>query len=109
MAALSAQKITSPSLTPVFSAVAAADNMPTGENTFLYVKNGGGSPDTVTIAAYPDTAPWGAAIPDLTVSVAAGTERIIPLTPSSFANPADGRAYATHSFTTSVTCAVITT
>ncbi len=72
--------------------------------TFIHVKNGGGSPDTVTIVS--QNSEDGLAVADRTVVVPAGEERMIgPLLPHVY-NDGDGLVNFTHSFITSVTQAV---
>ncbi len=68
---------------------------------FLHVKNGGGSPDTVTIAAQPSVD--GLDVPDRTVLVPAGEERIIGPLLRNVYNDSDGLVNFVHSFITSVT------
>lgn len=92
-------------MVPTYGAVAASDEFPNDGKTFLHVKNGGASPDTVTITT-PATAS-GIAIADPTVVVTNGTEKMIgPFDPTLF-NAADGNVDVAHSYTTTVTCAVI--
>lgn len=107
MALLTLQTISLPSLTPSYGAVSASDTIANADDrTFLHVKNAGGSPDTVTIVI-PGTDQFGSAIPDPTVSVPATTgDRMIPVT-AAMADPATGLITVTHSFTTSVTCALV--
>ena len=110
MAALTTQQIVQAGLNPTFTAAAGGGDTATpGDKTFLVVKNGGGSPITVTLAAFPDTSPWGTTIPDLAVTVPNAGERWIgPLVGSSFANPSTGAAGISYSGVTSVTVAVVT-
>lgn len=111
MAAIAPQKVAAQGVAPSFVAVGGAgDNFQCGDGAFIYIKNANASACVVTIASYPDTSPWGSAVPDLTVSVpGSGGERIIgPLYGAQFGNPADGRAYATYSVTASVTVAHLT-
>lgn len=108
MALIATQQMAVTGTAPTYSAVSASD---TGDvsngRTFLHVKNGGGSSDTVTLIT-PGTGPGGTAIADLAVTVANGADRFIgPINP----DPQDGFGpvvTVTHSFTTSVTCAFIT-
>ena len=88
-----------------YTAVSASDTL--GETSsgraFLHVKNAGGSSDTVTIVT-PGTVGPGLAIADLAVVVANGTEKFIgPLDPAIFPTGST----VTHSFTTSVTAALV--
>ena len=106
MAALTTQYVSPTGLAPTYGAVSASDTLSPGNTLFLHVKNAGGSPDTVTIAGV-GTEPYGVSKPNLTVSVPATTgDRMIgPLKAEWFA--VNGTITVTHSFTTSVTCAVI--
>lgn len=106
MAALTTQYILATGTAVTYGAVSASDTLTPGANVFLHVKNAGGSPDTVTIAAVGNE-PWGVAKPSLTVSVPATTgDRMIgPIKAEWFA--VNGTVTVTHSFTTSVTCAVV--
>jgi hypothetical protein len=110
MAALTIQEITSAGIVPTYGAVSASDTItPTvTDNLILHVKNGGGSPDSVVVDDPTSQNPGGAAAfnPDLTVSVTNGTEKFIELDPARFTNTSTGLITVTHSFTTSVTCAV---
>lgn len=107
MALLTVQTISLPSLTPSYGAVSGSDTMTVyDDRTFLHVKNAGGSSDTVTIVI-PGNDQFGSAIPDPTVSVPATTgDRMIPLNPA-MADPTTGLITITHSFTTTVTCALV--
>lgn len=104
MALLTVQQIGSPS-TPTYAAVAASDTVvadPSG--LILEVRNAGGSSDTVTITD-PGTTPAGSAATNPSFAVPATTGvRQYKLSPS-FAN-GSGIITISHSFTTSVTCAV---
>ncbi len=72
--------------------------------TFLHVKNGGGSPDVVTIVS--EQISDGLALADRTVNVPAGEERMIgPLVPAVY-NDGAGLVNVSHSFITTVTQAV---
>lgn len=107
MALLTPQQVTKAGLQPVYSAVSASDTIADiSPGMFLHVKNGGGSSDTVTQDDAGTTA-GGSSAADPTVSVPATTgDRMIYIVPS-FVNPATGLITVTHSFTTSVTCALI--
>ena len=103
---------TAAAFTPTYSSVAASDTfaMTSGHSYLLIVRNAGGSPDTVTIDD-PNSANPGAAVAfdaDATGSVPATTgERWFKLNPARFKNAATGLCTITHSFQTSVTCAVV--
>lgn len=105
MALLSTQVAVQAGLTPSYGAVSASDTAVPGDQVVLHVKNGGGSPDTVTLVT-PGTVS-GLAIADQTVSVAAGAEKFIPLISELYRDPTTGLCTIQHSFTTSVTCAVV--
>ena len=105
MALLTAQPIVVTGLAATYGAVSASDTVAADSGLFLHVKNAGGSSDTVTVVV-PGTT-YGQNNPDYTVSVPATTgERFIPLYPA-IADPTTGLITILHSFTTSVTCAVI--
>lgn len=107
MAALTTQSITLAGLNPTFTAVSASDTFDPGDRTYLHVTNGGGSPDTVAIVT-PATS-RGLAISDAGGSCTNGQSRIYgPFPADLFADPSTSKVTVTHSFTTSVTCAVIT-
>lgn len=105
MALLTTQSVVQAGLAASYSAAAASDTAVPGDNVVLHVKNGGGSPDTVTLVT-PGTVS-GLAIADQTVSVAAGAEKFIPLLPDLYRDPSTGLVTIQHSFTTSVTVAAI--
>ncbi len=85
------------------TAVSASDTFVPGNDVYLQVTNGGGSPDTVAIVT-PATS-RSLAIADAGGSVAAGSTRHFgPFPADLFADPATGLTTVTHSFTTSVTC-----
>ena len=106
MALLTTQTIVRTGLSPTYGAVAASDTFTPDAQTFLHVKNAGGSPDTCAIVVAAGDPP-GLTISDLSVSVTNGQERMIGPFPSQFfADPTTGLATVTHSFTTSVTSGV---
>lgn len=107
MALLTPQEPTLAGATPSYGAVAASDTFVPDDRTYLVVKNAGGSSDTVAIAT-PVTY-RGQAVADAGGSVPATTgERWFgPFPAQDFADPTTGLATVTHSFTTSVTCALI--
>lgn len=106
MAALTTQNISRTGITPTYAAVAASDTFTPGNNVFIHVKNGGGSPDTCVIQVLTGDPP-GLTISDTSVSVTNGQERMIgPFPPQFFADPTTGLATVTHSFTTTVTIGV---
>jgi hypothetical protein len=108
MALLTTQNISRTGITPTYAAVAASDTFVPDGQTFLHVKNGGGSPDSVTVATGSGTSPAaGLTVSMAAVSVTNGQERMIgPFPANFFADPTTGLATVTHGFTTSVTVGV---
>jgi hypothetical protein len=108
VATLTKQAITNTGLAPSYipATNAPGDNFTPDQDTFLHVKNGGGSAITVTVAT-PGTAPGGLAIADVSVSVPATSERMIgPFPAEQYADPAGtpaGNCFVTYSGITSVT------
>lgn len=91
---------------PTFAAAAAGDTARCGPGYKLIVRNGAGSPITVTIAV-PGTLVQDIANPDKTYTVAATTgEEWIPLY-DFYADDTDGMAHISYSSTTTVTRAVV--
>jgi hypothetical protein len=110
MAALTKQSVAFPSsVAPTYVAAAGGgDTCKAGDDTYLFVKNGGGSPITVTIPGYPTTAPWGGAVTGLVVTVANAAEKWIgPLKGAQFRNPATDNVEIAYSGVTSVTVACV--
>lgn len=107
MALLTVQNISRAGVVPTYAAVAASDTFLPDGNTFVHVKNAGGSSDTVTISVLAGDPP-GLTIADLSVAVANGSEKMIgPFPAQYFADPNTGLATIAHSFQTSVTVAVL--
>ncbi len=105
MALLTVQQSTIAGFVPSYSAVSASDTFPTNGKTFIYVKNGGASPDTVAINSI--TACSQGFDHDGGSVVTNATEKCFgPFDPARFMD-ANGVVTVTHSFTTSVTCAVV--
>jgi len=105
MATLATQSITTAGITPTFAAAAGGgDKCLPGEGTYLHVKNGGGSPVTVTLVtpATVDTL----AVADRAVVVANGAEALIAVPDTLYRNPTGGLADITYSGVTSVTVGV---
>jgi hypothetical protein len=105
MATLATQSIVTAGLTPAFVAAAGGgDKCLPGAGTYLHVKNGGGSPVTVTLVtpATVDTL----AVGDRAIVVAAGAEAKIAVPDTLYRNPTDGLADITYSGVTSVTVGV---
>jgi len=92
--------------TPAYVAVSSSDTIVPDERTFLIVKNAGGSGDNAVVVV-PGTT-YGQARADVTVNVPATTgERWIGPLVADLADPSTGLITVTHSFTTSVTCALV--
>jgi FlaG/FlaF family flagellin (archaellin) len=90
-------------LNPAYTAAASSDTFVPDAQTFLHVKNAGGSADSVTLTVAAGDPP-GLTITDVVVSVTNGQERMIgPLPANFFADPTTGLVTAAHSFLTSVT------
>jgi SOS-response transcriptional repressor LexA len=111
MALLTVQTVTDAGIVPTYSAVSASDTFAADSSNdyILYVKNAGGSPDTVVVDD-PNSANPGNAVawdPDKTASVTNGTEKAIRIRTLRHKNASTGLVTITHSFTTSVTCAVL--
>jgi hypothetical protein len=75
-----------------------------GKGYYLVVRNGGGSAVTVTVPTYSTVK--GLAVANVTLSIPAGTNGVIPLG-TIHRNPATGRADVTYSGVTSVTAGVL--
>lgn len=89
MAALATQSIKRTGLNPAYAACSVAgDTCVPGSHTFLHVKNTGGAPLRVTVAA--KAVPLAdMKVTDLTDSVTNAQERMIgPINPAMFADPA---------------------
>ena len=106
MALLTTQSVGLTGTAPSYGAVSASDTVNPATGLFLHVKNAGGSSDTVTITDGGVT-PGGSAATSPTVSVPATTGDRMIYIPPSFVNPSTGLITITHSFTTSVTCALL--
>ena len=110
MAAYTVQTVVTAGAVPTYAAVSASDTFTPTSNQphILHVKNAGGSPDSVVIDD-PNSVNPGSATqfdPDVTVSVANASEKMIRIDPLRFKNTGTGVITITHSFTTSVTAAV---
>lgn len=107
MALLATQEPALTGTVVTYTAVSASDTFVPDDRTMIHVKNGGGSPDTVTVTT-PGTAAGGLAITDAISTVTNGTEEFIgPFPAQHFGDPTTGLATVTHSFTTTVTVAVV--
>lgn len=108
MAVLSYQRITLAGLNPTYAAASGGgDNVPIHPNGFIDVKNGGGSPITVTIVTPGNSRLGVVAEPDLTVSVPAAGNRLIGPFIADLTDPTDLTAKVTYSGVTSVTVAAL--
>lgn len=108
MAVLSLQAITAAGLAPTYGAAnAGGDKISLGaSNIFLHVKNGGGSPITVTLTTQANTYK-GLTVPDRTVTVATGAEKMIgPIDPALHSDTNNQVAIG-YSAVTSVTVAAL--
>lgn len=101
MATYTVQNIVATGITPTYAAVAASDKFANDGRTYLHVKNGGGSPSTVTIVT--QYTAGGLALADQAVSVTNAQERVIGPFPTDLYNDANGDVTVTYSPTTSVT------
>jgi hypothetical protein len=108
VANLATQVITLAGIVPTYSAASGGgDTFTPGDDVIVHVKNGGGSPVTVTVVT-PNTAAGGLAISDDVVTVAAGSERVMgPFPKQNFSRSSDGLGDITYSGVTSVTVAVL--
>lgn len=89
-------------LVSLAAAAGGGDKVPPGDTTWLHVKNGGGSPITVTLTT--TVANNQGTMVDGGGSVAAGAERLFgPLKASRFASLTDGLVAIGYSGVTSVT------
>jgi hypothetical protein len=113
MATLTVQEIDlTTGLAPTYAtAGAGGDEYANDGKTYLHVKNGGGAPITVTVAAQQatvDDPQFGRIVPaNRAFTVTNGAERIIPYVASGGYNNANGRVAVTYSAVTSVTVAAI--
>lgn len=105
MATLSTQVIALAGLNPTYAAATGGgDKCEVGDRNFLHVKNGSGSPVTVTLTA--TAALRGQAVSNVTVSVPASGERMIgPLNADLLQNQSDGLCAIGYSSATTVTVA----
>lgn len=105
MATLATQAIGLAGLAPSYaSAAGGGDKCEVGDRNFLHVKNGAGSPVTVTLTATASVR--GQAVSNVTVSVPAAGDRMIgPLLPDLLQSASDGLCAVGYSSATSVTVA----
>jgi hypothetical protein len=107
MALLTTQQVIKPKLAASYTAVSASDTI-TADPTatlVLHVKNAGGSTDNITISDG-GSSPAGNPATSYATSAANATEGFFPIDPR-LVNSSTGLVTVTHSFTTSVTCAVL--
>ncbi len=107
MATLTVQKMVLTGVAPTFVAVAASDVFPNDGKTYIEVKNAGGTQDVVTIPAQSTCSQGSLHDSVTTVPITTGDRVIGPFDPTRF-NNSSGQVTVNHSFTTSVTCAVVT-
>jgi hypothetical protein len=107
VALLTVQSIDRTGVTPSYVAVSASDTFVPGPYTFLHVKNAGGTIDNVVVVT-PGSVLAQVPIGDPTYSVpiTTGDKMFGPIPGGIFADPTTGLVTVTHSFITSVTCAV---
>lgn len=111
MALLSTQAITRAAITPSFAAATGGgDTFVPGRNVCLRVKNGSGSPITVTVVT-PRNDQVGNAVADNTFSVPATTGDVTagPWPAEIYADPVTGVANITYSGVTTLTVAALDT
>lgn len=107
MATLTVQKMLLTGVAPSFVPVANGDVFANDGKTYIEVKDAGGTQDVVTIPAQ-SSCNQGTLHDSVTTVPATTGDRVIgPFDPVRF-NNANGQCTVNHSFTTSVTCAVIT-
>lgn len=107
--AITPQTVTSTGLAPAYEpANVAGNSFRMQASRVLHVKNGSGSSVTVTIPtpASVDQLVDGLAVPDRTIAVAAGTDRLIGLSTIAAYKQPGGVANVDYSAVTSVTVAV---
>lgn len=107
MATLATQTVALTGLAPAYATAAAGgDKVECGDRNFLHIKNGAGSPVTVTLTSTATVR--GQAAANVTVSVPAAGERLIgPLQPDLLLNQSDGLCAVGYSSATSVTVASV--
>ena len=103
MALLATQSIAITGVVPAYSAASGGgDTFVPSDRTYLHVKNGGGSPITVTVVTPGEAAP-GVAVADPSMSVSNGSEKIMGPFYSSVYQDSTGTASISYSAVTSVT------
>jgi hypothetical protein len=105
MATLTVQASSIAGLAPTYGAVSSSDAFANDGRTVIYVKNAGGSSDTVAIDSL---VPCNQGVDHNGGGVVAnGTERVFGPFDTTRFNDTNAQVTITHSFITSVTCAVI--
>jgi hypothetical protein len=114
VADLAVTQLALPGVVPTFVAATGGGDTITptaGDSRLLalWVKNGGGSSITVTVDDPTSGSPGAATAfnPDTATTVPNGSERLIPLDPGRFRNPANGQIAITYSGVTTVTVGVV--
>lgn len=108
MALLAAQTVSIAGTQATYTAAAGGgDTLAPNDHAYLHVKNGGGSPITVTVVV-PGNTKYGQAAPDVPVVVTNATEKFIGPFPPDLADPITGLVGITYSAVTTVTVAVVT-
>jgi len=106
MAELTAQQISRDGLDPTYVACdVAGDDFVNAGDEFIHIKNGDGSPHTVTIVT-PATVD-GLAVADRDVVVPAGEERMIGPFPAGAYNDENAKVTFTYDAITSLTIAIL--
>jgi hypothetical protein len=95
MAVLTVQEVTAAGITPTYASAAGGGDTFTPSSTdihIIHIKNGGGSPITMTIDDPTTQTPVGATAfnPDTALVVTNAQERMIEVDPARFANPTTG-------------------
>lgn len=106
--AVAAQQVVASGLDATYeTGLSTSDNyiIPNDGRSILHVVNGGGSPTTVTIVT--TYSAGGLDLPDQTVSVPAGEERMIGPFPTNLYNDGEGKIDVSFSFITSVSFAAL--
>lgn len=107
MATLTTQNISTSGILPTYAAASGGgDAMVADSTSFLHIKNGAGSPITVTLVT-PATVDTTLAVGDRTVTVGATSEQMIAVPDSLYRDPTTGLAAITYSAVTTVTVAAI--
>lgn len=108
MATLTNQILTRAGITPTYAAATGGgDAMVCSNDSFFHIKNGGGSPITVTLAIPSSASTWpNAPYSNIQVTVNNASEKMIgPIAPGLFQDPVTGLCTITYSGVTSVTVA----